>query len=612
MKIMKSIKKTNYDESKIQTLSATEHIRKRPGMYIGRLGNGSEEEDGIYILIKEILDNAVDEFVMGYGKKIEVTLEDKTVKIRDYGRGIPHGKVVECVSEINTGGKFNDDVFQFSVGLNGVGTKAVNALSSYFCVKSFRENKVIWAEFKCGKLKKKHSEKTKEEDGTEITFIPDSDKDIFSDYQFDTTIIKAMIQNYVFLNVGLVIYFNGEKFESKNGLQDLLALKMGSLTSLYETFHYVSKDKKLEFAFTHTNEYGEQVFSYANGQYTQDGGTHQSYFKEIFSKTITEYFKKSFSPSAVREGMVAAISIKVKEPHFDSQTKSKLTNTEIRAWIFDEVRAAINKFLLSNKESANIILEKITQAEKLHKEITDIKKSAKEAISKTRYNIPKLKDCKYHLNQGNAKIRENEGSKTMIFITEGDSAAGSITQIRDVYHQAVFALRGKVTNMYGLKKSKLYNEPELFNLTRALGIEESIDNLRYDKVIIATDADDDGYHIQNLLLTYFLTFFSELVIKGKVYILETPLFRVRNTKVTHYCYTESERDSIASSLSKSEITRFKGLGEISPSEFKAFISKDMRLKKVELENIAEIQNDLTFYMGANSPERRSFIVENLI
>lgn len=607
-------KKNNYDESKIVTLSAMEHIRKRPGMYIGRLGDGSSPEDGIYILLKEIIDNSIDEFVSGYGDTIEITIEDKKVTVRDYGRGIPPGMLVDCVSKINTGGKFTDDVFQFSGGLNGVGIKAVNALSTYFKATTFREGVAHSAEFEKGELKNQSKKKYQDgTTGTEMSFIPDSDKDIFGTYAFNLEYITSMIESYVWINAGLTITLNGKKFRSKNGLSDLLTSKIGAETPLYEPCHYMSKDRKIEFAFTHVRGmFGESFYSFANGQYTRDGGTHQAFYKEALAKTIAEFFKKSWSPQVVREGIIAAISIKVKSPLFDSQTKSKLTNTEIRSWIMDEVKDAVTTFLLKNPKIQTALSDKITQTEKMHKEISEVKKNAKEVASKTRYNIPKLKDCKYHLNQGSQKIREQEGSKTMIFITEGDSAAGSLTQTRDAYHQAVFALRGKVKNTYGSKKTELYKNAELYNLTSALGVEDSIENLRYDKIIIATDADVDGFHIQILLLTFFINFFPELVLSGRVYILETPLFRVRNKNVTEYCYTESERDELMKKISKSEVTRFKGLGEISPKEFKDFIGVGMRLKRVELASISEINEDLTFYMGPNTEERKEFVMENMV
>ena len=607
-------KKVKYDESKILTLSATEHIRRRPGMYIGRLGDGTSPEDGIYVLLKEVIDNSIDEFVMGYGDLIKIDIEGSKVTIRDFGRGIPPGKLVECVSEINTGGKFNDDVFQFSVGLNGVGTKAVNALSSWFSATTYRDGNALTATFEKGKFQNKSKKKyTGDETGTEISFIPDNDKEIFGDYAYDMEYVVSMVESYVWLNIGLTIELNGKKYKSRDGLLDLLSAKIGTETPVYDPCHYISKDKKIEFAFTHIKGmFGEDFFSYANGQYTRDGGTHQSFFKEALAKTIADFFKKNWLPQVVREGIIGAVSIKVKEPHFDSQTKSKLTNTEIRSWIMEEVKDAVTNFLLKNPKIATMLSDKITQTEKMHKEIAEVKKNAKEVAAKTRYNIPKLKDCKYHLNQGTQKIREQEGSKTMIFITEGDSAAGSLTQTRDAYHQAVFALRGKVRNTYGFKKTELYNNAELYNLTSALGVEDSIDNLRYEKIIIATDADVDGFHIQILLLTFFLTFFPDLVTSGRVYILETPLFRVRNKTITEYCYTEKERDELVKKISKSEVTRFKGLGEISPKEFKDFIGIGMRLKRVELTSLSEITKDLTFYMGPNTEELKEFVMENLI
>jgi topoisomerase-4 subunit B len=593
-----------YDESKIQTLSALEHIRLRPGMYIGRLGDGSHFEDGIYILIKEVVDNSVDEFIMESGNRITIRLKDNLVSVRDYGRGIPLGKVVECVSVINTGGKFNDDVFQFSVGLNGVGTKAVNALSSHFKVTSFREGTFFEAIFSQGKLESEKRGKSDESDGTLIEFIPDNSPNIFGEYAFQNEFIEERLWNYAYLNTGLTLDFNRKLFSSKNGLLDLLDKHVGG-DGLYKTIHY--RDKKIEFAFTHTNNYGENYFSYVNGQHTSDGGTHLSAFKEGILRGINEFFKKSYSAPDVRDGLTGAISIKLQDPIFESQTKNKLGNTEVRTWITQSVREAIADFLLKNPDEAEKLSSKIANNEKLRKELAAVKGAAREAAKKVSLNIPKLKDCKWHLNQNGEK-----GEKSMIFLTEGDSASGSMVSVRDVYTQAIFSLRGKVLNVFSKKRSDIYKNEELYNLMIALGIENSIEDLRYGKVIIATDADTDGYHIRNLLMTYFLTYFEDLVLAGRLYILETPLFRVRNKKETIYCFNENQKDEAFKQLKGAEITRFKGLGEINPKEFKQFIGEEMRLIPVSISSSREIHQTMKFYMGDNTPERREFIMENLI
>ncbi len=600
-----SKKKTNptiYDESKIKTLSSLEHIRLRTGMYIGRLGDGSNPDDGIYVLLKEVIDNSIDEFIMGYGKKVDIRIKNKLVGVRDYGRGIPLGKVVECVSVINTGAKYNDDVFQFSVGLNGVGTKAVNALSKHFRVIAFRSGKYSEAVFSKGKMiSKRQGKAQKEPDGTYIEFEPDHA--IFDDYEFNYEYIEQRIWNYAYLNSGLKLFFNKQKFESKNGLYDLLYNEVGDNT-IYEIGYY--KNKQIEFAFTHTGNYGENYFSFVNGQFTSDGGTHQSAFREGILKGVNEYFKKNYSGIDVREGITGVVSIKLKNPVFESQTKNKLGNTEVRSWIVNIVKSGIVDFLHKNIDAAKRLENKIVNNEKLRKELNAVKKEAKDAAKKISIKIPKLKDCKYHLGGG------EKGENSMIFITEGQSASGSMVSARDVYTQAIFSLRGKPQNIFGKTKAAIYKNEELYNMMMALGIEDDLDNLRYGKIIIATDADYDGFHIRNLLLTYFLNYFEELIISNRVYILETPLFRVRNKKETIYCYNIREKNKAMEKLSNFEVTRFKGLGEISPKEFGQFIGQDMRLEKVSIKSIKEVPLTLEFFMGKNTPKRRKYIMENLI
>ena len=593
-----------YDESKIQTLSALEHIRLRPGMYIGRLGDGSHYEDGIYVLLKEVIDNSVDEFIMNHGTRIEITLDDNKLTVRDYGRGIPLGKVIACVSIINTGGKFNDDVFQFSVGLNGVGTKAVNALSSFFRVVSHREGRFSEAVFEYGKLIKEKSGKTTERDGTLIEFIPDSSSDAFGEYSFDSDFIIERLWNYAYLNAGLTLVFNKQSFVSRHGLLDLLNKQVGS-ELLYPTIYH--KSDKLEFALTHTQNYGENYFSYVNGQHTSDGGTHLSAFKEGILRGINEYYKKSYTAVDVRDGLTGAIAIKLQDPVFESQTKNKLGNSEVRTWIVQQTKEAIIDHLMKNSETANKLSQKIASNEKLRKELAAVKGAAREAAKKISLNIPKLKDCKYHLNQNGAK-----GENSMIFLTEGDSASGSLVSVRDVYTQAIFSLRGKVLNVFSRKRTDIYKNEELYNLMIALGLENGVEGLRYGKVIIATDADTDGFHIRNLLMTYFLTYFEDLVLAGRLFILETPLFRVRNKKETLYCYNEAQRDEAVKEIRGAEITRFKGLGEINPSEFRQFIRENMRLIPVSIASSSQMHQTMKFYMGDNTPERREFIMENLI
>lgn len=592
-----------YDESKIKTLSSLEHIRLRTGMYIGRLGDGSNVDDGIYILLKEVIDNSIDEFIMGHGKEIRIQIRDNQVSIRDYGRGIPLGKVIECVSVINTGAKYNDEVFQFSVGLNGVGTKAVNALSEYFRVVSYREGKYFEAVFERGVLKQKKKGKTAgESDGTLVEFIPDPE--IFSEYRFDEEYVEQRLWNYAYLNAGLALVCNRKRYISRNGLLDLLDNEVGT-DGLYDIIYY--KGSHIEFSLTHTSNYGEAYYSYVNGQYTSDGGTHLSAFREGILKGVNEYFKKNYSGVDVREGIAGAVSVKLMNPVFESQTKNKLGNTDIRSWVVQEVRTGVLDFLLKNRKAADKLAEKIVSNEKLRKELNDVKKGAREAAKKISLKIPNLKDCKYHLGDANKRSEE-----TMIFLTEGQSASGSMVSSRDVYTQAIFSLRGKVLNVFGRKRTEIYKNEELYNLMMALGLENGIDGLRYGKVVIATDADTDGFHIRNLLLTFFLNYFEELVVNGRVYILETPLFRVRSKKETVYCYNAHERDDACMRLSSPETTRFKGLGEISPKEFGQFIGKDIRLVPVNVKSIKEIKATLEFYMGKNTPDRREFIMENLL
>ncbi|MDR0567743.1 MAG: type IIA DNA topoisomerase subunit B [Spirochaetaceae bacterium] len=593
-----------YDESKIKTLSSLEHIRLRTGMYIGKLGDGSNPDDGIYVLLKEIIDNGVDEFIMGNGDLIEIEVKDGTAKVRDYGRGIPLGKLVECVSVINTGAKYNDDVFQFSVGLNGVGTKAVNALSSRFKALSFRDGRYAVAEFERGVLleSKQGTCAEPQKNGAYIEFTPDPG--IFEKYRFNLEFIAKRIRNYAYLNAGLTLSLNGTAFRSDRGLFDLLSEQTGE-AGLYPIGYY--KGDHLEFAFTHTNNYGEEYFSFVNGQYTSDGGTHLSAFKEGFLKGIQAYFKKDYRSEDIREGTAAAAAVKLKNPVFESQTKNKLGNTDIRGWIVQETKAAVEDWLFKNEEAGKSLERKILANESLRTELNEVKKEAREAARKIALKIPKLKDCKYHLEDG------LHGETATIFITEGDSAAGSLVSSRDVMTQAIFAIRGKIENMYGKKRALIYKNEELYNMMMALGIENDIAGLRYARIVIATDADFDGFHIRNLLLTFFLSYFEELVTNGRVYILETPLFRVRTKKETRYCYSEKERDEAVHALgTQSEVTRFKGLGEISPSEFKPFIGADIRLVPVAVKAIKEVPGVLTFYMGKNTPERRDYIMKNLV
>jgi topoisomerase-4 subunit B len=593
-----------YDEQSIRTLDPLEHIRLRSGMYIGRLGDGSHPQDGIYVMLKEVVDNAVDEFIMGAGKRIEIRRDARAYEVRDFGRGIPLGKLVECVSRINTGGKYSDEVFQFSVGLNGVGTKAVNALSARFAVTSWREGRFRRARFERGRLVDDQSGRDAgARDGTAVRFEPDPE--IFGDFGWNEEYVAERLRSYAFLNPGLSLEYGGERFHSTGGLADLLAHELGGEAPLYPLVH--SRHERLEFALTHTHAYGETYYAYVNGQHTHDGGTHQSAFREGVLKAVNEFAGHAFAGEDVRDGLVGAVAVKLQDPVFDSQTKTKLGSTDVRAWIVPAVKDRLVRWLHENPEPAGLLLEKVRQNERVRRELTAIKKDARERARKVAIRIPKLTDCRLHL--GDAKGRRRD--ETTIFLGEGDSAGGVMVQCRDVETQAVFTLRGKPLNCHGLERDAIYKNEELYNLMRALGIEEGLDGLRYARVVIATDADVDGMHIRNLLLTYFLRYFEELALKGHLYILETPLFRVRNRKETRYCYSEVERDRALAALRGAEITRFKGLGEISPSEFGPFIGRDMRLAPVSVHGIGEIARCLEFYMGKNTPERRAFIVDNL-
>ncbi|MCL5096180.1 MAG: toprim domain-containing protein [Candidatus Omnitrophica bacterium] len=597
-----------YDESKIKTLSSLEHIRLRTGMYIGRIGDGSHYEDGCYILLKEVIDNAIDEFIMGYGREVCIAIEGSKVTVRDFGRGIPLGKVVDCVSKINTGAKYNDDVFQFSVGLNGVGTKAVNALSKVFMVRSYRSGQFVEAFFKQGKLKAQKSGKADHEaNGTLIEFEPDPQ--IFKDAVFQPEHVERRLLNYSYLNTGLKLVFNGKTFQSQLGLLDLVMddLKGDESEPLYSPLHYTSKT--LEFCFTHSNSrYGETFYSFVNGQYTSDGGTHLSAFREGLLKAVNEYAKAKYEGDDVREAMVGAVAIRLKDPVFESQTKNKLGNTEIRTELVNKVREQLLDFFNRNQAIAQQIIAKVEDTRQLRKELQAVKKLARERAKAISMRIPQLKDCKVHLDK-----KRNKGYDSMVFICEGQSAAGSITGCRDVDHQAVFVLKGKPLNVWDLKRDVMYKNDELYHLMQSLDIEDNLENLRYAKVILATDADVDGLHIRNLMITYFYRFFDQLVHDGHLYVLETPLFRVRNKEQTIYCYSETERDQAVKTLSgKAEVTRFKGLGEISPTEFKQFIGNDMRLSGVEYSPKAEASGILDFYMGKNTPERKDYIMGHLV
>jgi topoisomerase-4 subunit B len=603
-----------YDDDNIRTLEGLEHVRLRPGMYIGKLGDGSAADDGIYVLLKEVLDNCIDEFRMGNGSIIDIKIDGNNVSIRDYGRGIPQGKMIDAVSKMNTGGKYDSKAFKKSVGLNGVGTKAVNALSSFFSVQSFREGKMKRADFEKGELVKEYDlEETKERSGTLIKFTPDNDEKLFGNFHFRDIFIKKMLKNYSYLNTGLTIVFNGEKFNSKNGLYDLLN---DNLTSeiLYPIIHLKGED--IEIAFTHSDQNGEEYDSFVNGQFTSQGGTHQSAFKESIARTIKEYYNKNMDVADIRNGIIAAVSISVEEPVFESQTKIKLGSKDIgpggpsvSKFIGDFVKKEVDNYLHKHADVSDTLLRKIQDSEKERKAIAGVTKAARERAKKINLHNKKLRDCRLHFSDVKGERLED----TSIFITEGDSASGSITKSRDVNYQAVFSLRGKPLNCFGLGKKIVYENEEFNLLQAALNVEDGLDGLRYNKIIVATDADVDGMHIRLLLITFFLQFFPELIKKGHVHILQTPLFRVRNKKETIYCYSEDERvNAIAKLGVNPEITRFKGLGEISPDEFKHFIGKDMRLDPVMLTKGDSVGELLEFYMGKNTPERQNFIIENLV
>lgn len=604
----------NYSEDSIRSLDWKEHIRLRPGMYIGKLGDGSAFDDGVYVLLKEIMDNSIDEFVMGAGRTIDITVSDHKVSIRDYGRGIPLGKVIDCVSKINTGGKYDSKAFQKSVGLNGVGTKAVNALSGSFTVQSYRDGKTKKAEFEKGELVKDNTEnETTQRNGTAVVFIPD--ESIFRNFRYIPEFIENMIWNYVFLNAGLTINFNGQKFFSERGLYDLLARNTDAESNRYPIIHLTGED--IEISMTHGQQYGEEYYSFVNGQHTTQGGTHQQAFREAVVKTIREFYKKEFDASDVRASIVAAISVRVQEPVFESQTKTKLGSLNVgpdgptvRTFVNDFIKKELDNYLHKYPETADALLKRILQSERERKDIAGIKKLANDRAKKASLHNRKLRDCKWHLDD--EKLTEEDRKKTTLFITEGDSASGSITKAREVKTQAVFSLKGKPLNAYGLTKKVVYENEEFNLLQHALNIEDGLEGLRYNNIVVATDADVDGMHIRLLLMTFFLQFFPDLVKTGHVFILQTPLFRVRNKKETIYCYSDEERVLAIDKLGgKPEITRFKGLGEISPDEFENFIGEDIRLDPVILQGETKIKNLLEYYMGKNTLDRQQHIIQNL-
>jgi len=607
-----NLQQVQYNDDNIITLEGLEHVRRRPGMYIGKLGDGTYADDGIYVLLKEVFDNSIDEYRMGNGNNIEVVVKEGVVSVRDYGRGIPLGKMIDAVSIMNTGGKYDSKAFKKSVGLNGVGTKAVNALSSTFTVQSYREGQVKRADFSGGKLTSESPlEASNQPNGTFVQFIPDTV--IFGQFKYREEYIETMLRNYAYLNTGLTINYNGKKFFSKNGLQDLLIENITS-ESLYPIIHLKGED--IEIAFTHSDQYGEEYYSFVNGQHTSQGGTHQSAFREAIARTIKEYYAKNMEVADIRNGMIAAIAISVEEPIFESQTKIKLGSKDIgpngpsvSKFIGDFIKKELDNYLHKNPETSDILLHKIQDSEKERKAIAGVTKMARERAKKANLHNRKLRDCRLHFTDSKGDLKE----KSCIFITEGDSASGSITKSRDVNYQAVFSLKGKPLNCYGLTKKVVYENEEFNLLQAALNIEDSLEGLRYNKVIIATDADDDGMHIRLLLLTFFLQFFPDLIKKGHVYILQTPLFRVRNKKETRYCYSDEERQNALKDLGANpEITRFKGLGEISPDEFKHFIGENIRLDPVTLTKADSVTNLLEFYMGKNTPERQNFIIDNLV
>ncbi len=594
-----------YDESNIQTLDPLEHIRQRTGMYIGRKGDGAQYEDGIYILLKEVLDNAIDEFVMGFGKRVVVKLNYTTgaVSIRDYGRGIPLGKVIDCVSQMNTGGKYNDDVFQFSVGMNGVGTKAVNALSDHFLVRSQREGKFFEATFAKGKLIDQREGETRERNGTLIEFLPDME--IFPKFKFREEHVIRRLKMYAYLNAGLTIELNGEGYCSEEGLMDLITAESG-MEQLYEPVHF--RSKMLEVAFTHSNHMGEDYYSFVNGQYTNDGGTHLTAFKEGFLKGVQEFAKKRYEGDVARDGIIAAVAIRLKEPVFESQTKNKLGNPEIRAELVAEIKKVVEDELHRHPEDAQRLLNKIEETAKIRSELKGLQKTVRERAKQSAVRVEELVDCKKHLDKAKGK-----GEETMLFLVEGKSAGGTVATARDTMTQAVFKLRGKPLNVCDLKRDAIYKNKEFYDLVKTLGIEQTPDTLRYGKVIIATDADVDGMHIRLLLVTFFLRFFDHIIKDGRLFILETPLFRVRNTKQSFYCYNDQEREAaIKACGAKAEITRFKGLGEINAKEFREFIGEDIRLTPVNVHHDVYVQETLRFLMGGNTTERRQHILDNLV
>ena len=616
----KEKKQVAYTEDSIQSLDWKQHIRLRPGMYIGKLGDGSSPDDGIYVLIKEVIDNAIDEYTMGYGKSVDLSIEDKVVTVRDYGRGIPLGKVVDVVSKINTGAKYDSKAFQKAVGLNGVGTKAVNALSASFKVSAFREGKEKTADFSRGELVKEYKEsKTEQPNGTLVSFTPD--ESVFKGYRFIYDFIENQLWNYAFLNAGLKINFNGKSFLSKNGLLDLLQRKTNEDEIRYPIIHLTGDD--IEVAISHTNDYGEDIYSFVNGQHTTQGGTHQQAFREAYVKTIRDFYKKDYDASDIRTGIVAAVSVRVVEPVFESQTKTKLGSINVdiegptmRQFVGDFLAKELDNFLHKHPAIAEAMKKRIEQSERERKELAGIKKLANERAKKANLHNRKLRDCRFHLNEEPPSRGKEEflakQQETTIFITEGDSASGSITKARSVETQAVFSLRGKPLNCYGLTKKVVYENEEFNLLQHALNIEEGLEGLRYNNIVIATDADVDGMHIRLLLMTFFLQFFPDLVKHEKVYVLETPLFRVRNKQETIYCYSESEKQAAMKKLgTKPEVTRFKGLGEISPDEFAQFIGVGMRKQLMRLEQGDHIQHLLEYYMGKNTPDRQEFIIQNL-
>jgi topoisomerase IV subunit B len=609
-----------YNDDSVKTLDWKEHIRLRPGMYIGKLGDGSSPDDGIYVMLKEVVDNCIDEHTMGYGKQVEITIDQKSVIVRDYGRGIPLGKVVDVVSKINTGAKYDSKAFQKSVGLNGVGTKAVNALSSYFKVTAFRDGREKTAEFTRGVLTKEHKEaKTDEPNGTLVTFIPD--ETIFKNFHFIHEYMDNQLWNYCYLNAGLIILFNGKKYVSKNGLLDLLQRRTNEDELRYPIIHLKGED--IEVAITHNNDYGEEIFSFVNGQYTTQGGTHQQAFREAFVKVVRDFYKKDYEASDIRQSFAAAVSVRVVEPVFESQTKTKLGSlymaeggASMKNFVYDFLAKELDNYLHKNPSAADSLKKRIEQSERERKELAGVRKLANERAKKANLHNKKLRDCRFHYNEEpTGKDKEQilvKQKESTIFITEGDSASGSITKARDVERQAVFSLRGKPLNCFGLTKKVVYENEEFNLLQHALNIEDGIEGLRYNKIVIATDADVDGMHIRLLLMTFFLQFFPDLVKNGHVYILETPLFRVRNKQETHYCYDESEKQAAVKKLgNKPEITRFKGLGEISPDEFARFIGSDMRVQPVMVMPETHIQQILEYYMGKNTQERQEFIINNL-